>query len=307
VFYTVAINHYQQKKGGGDKNKIEALTQEAIRSYGYKLGSYRFGADNRYVHIEDGILYPSLSSIKGFSQRVADSLWQVWQEHEDAIHDFLDVLVFLNDQSTVNTTQISDLISVDYFSEYGSDGKLLDFLELFKELYGAKVISLKKAEKLHLDMDELGRFGKRTEKTVRNIDSLVLLRHYLERLQERKLPIRMKLKAEQKVLGVMNAKVPDADKSLFYVVDIEPKPKIVYASFYEIRSGILWDVKFWRSELERQDVIAGDLVYVGKLEQKVKRRPPTPEEEEKLKSSKWIPEPGSYETWAKSIRVMGEE
>lgn len=58
VFYEVAINHYQEKN---KKDKIDALVKEAIKFYGYKLGSYKFGLDNRKVTIDEKnkLIYPN--------------------------------------------------------------------------------------------------------------------------------------------------------------------------------------------------------------------------------------------------------
>lgn len=46
TFYEEAIRHYQLKN---KKDKIDALVKEAIKFWGYKLGDYEFGTDNRKV------------------------------------------------------------------------------------------------------------------------------------------------------------------------------------------------------------------------------------------------------------------
>ena len=79
TFYEVAINHYQEKN---KKDKIDALVKEAIKFWGYKLGDYEFGADNRKVTIneENKLIYPNLSSVKGFGEGVDDTLYELGQK-----------------------------------------------------------------------------------------------------------------------------------------------------------------------------------------------------------------------------------
>ena len=53
--------------------------KEAIKFWGYKLGDYEFGADNRKVTINEKnmIIYPNLSSVKGFGEGVVNTLYEL--------------------------------------------------------------------------------------------------------------------------------------------------------------------------------------------------------------------------------------
>lgn len=110
TFYEVAINHYQEKN---KKDKIDSLVKEAIRFWGYKLGDYEFGADNRKVTIneENKLIYPNLSSVKGFGEGVVNTLYEL---RKNEYKSFTEVLKALTSNS-INKTIINKLIRLNYF------------------------------------------------------------------------------------------------------------------------------------------------------------------------------------------------
>ena len=105
TFYEEAIRHYQLKN---KKDKIDALVKEAIKFWGYKLGDYEFGTDNRKVNIneENKIIYPNLSSIKGFGEGVAETLYRLGNEKYNT---FIDVITALLSNS-ISKTIVDKLI-----------------------------------------------------------------------------------------------------------------------------------------------------------------------------------------------------
>ena len=120
TFYEVAINHYQEKN---KKDKIDALVKEAIKFYDYKLGTYEFGTDNSTVTIDEEkkLIYPNLSSIKGFGEGVSKTLYELGQKQ---YKDFVEVLTALFSNS-INKTIVDKLIKIDYFRKYGDINTLL--------------------------------------------------------------------------------------------------------------------------------------------------------------------------------------
>ncbi len=166
TFYEVAINHYQEKN---KKDKIDALVKEAIKFYDYKLGNYEFGTDNRTVTIDEEkkLIYPNLSSIKGFGEGVSQTLYELGQKQ---YKDFVEVLTALFSNS-INKTIVDKLIKIDYFRKYGDINTLLVITKYYDVLYGAKTISKDKAEKNGLPFKLLSKYGNETAKQFNKIDS----------------------------------------------------------------------------------------------------------------------------------------
>lgn len=268
TFYEVAINHYQEKN---KKDKIDALVKEAIKFYGYKLGNYEFGADNRTVTIneEKKLIYPNLSSIKGFGEGVSETLYELGKKE---YKDFVEVLNTLFTNS-INKTIVDKLIKIDYFKKYGDINKLLTITKYYDVLYGAKTISKDKAEKNNLPFELLSKYGNETAKQFNKIDSSGLLNELIGEIPYRELTLKEKLDNQREVLGIVTDYDPNADKRLYYVSELDVKKSVVNIALYEIFSGKTREVKMWTSQYNKNPFILGNVLYVISLDKKHKKEP----------------------------------
>lgn len=268
TFYEVAINHYQEKN---KKDKIDALVKEAIKFYGYKLGNYEFGADNRTVTIneEKKLIYPNLSSIKGFGEGVSQTLYELGQKE---YKDFVEVLNILFANS-VNKTIVDKLIKIDYFKKYGDINTLLAITKYYDVLYGAKTISKNKAEKNDLPFELLSKYGNETAKQFNKINSMGLLNELIGEIPYRELTLKEKLDNQREVLGIVTDYAPNADKRLYYVSDLDVKKSVVNISLYEIYSGKTREVKMWTSQYNKNPFDIGNILYIISLDKKLKKEP----------------------------------
>jgi DNA polymerase III, alpha subunit len=127
-FYEVLLQHYSEKK---DKHKISLLKQEMQKAFGIKDGGYKFRFDNRtYVADEKkNIIYSDLSSVKYMNTKVAEELYALKDNQYDT---FTDLLVDIEEKTSVNSRQLEILIKLNYFSEFGGNNELLEILNVFK-------------------------------------------------------------------------------------------------------------------------------------------------------------------------------
>ena len=267
-FYEEAINHYQEKN---KKDKIDALVKEAIKFYGYKLGDYEFGADNRTVTIneEKRLIYPNLSSIKGFGEGVSETLYQLGQKE---YADFIEVISTLAENS-INKTIVDKLIKINYFKKYGDVNTLLTITKLYEVLNGAKTISKEKAEKHNLSFELLSKYGNETKMQFNKVDSQGLLNELITNIPYRELTLKEKLDNQREVLGIVTEYDPNADKRLYYVSVLDVKKSIVNIGLYEIYTGKTREVKMWISQYNRNPFEIGDVLHIISLEKKNKKEP----------------------------------
>lgn len=268
TFYEVAINHYQEKN---KKDKIDALVKEAIKFYGYKLGNYEFGTDNRTVTIneEKKLIYPNLSSIKGFGEGVSQTLYELGQKE---YKDFVEVLSTLFANS-INKTIVDKLIKIDYFKKYGDINTLLAITKYYDVLYGAKTISKDKAEKNGLPFELLSKYGNETAKQFNKIDSVGLLNELIGEIPYRELTLKEKLDNQREVLGIVTDYDPNADKRLYYISELDVKKSVVNIGLYEIYSGKTREVKMWTSQYNKNPFGLGNILYIISLDKKHKKEP----------------------------------
>lgn len=128
-FYEVAINHYQLKD---NKEKIDDLLREAKKFYGYKIGDYKYGDDNRKVNVNDEnkIIYPNMTSIKNMQKVVPNILYSMKEnKYEDIMYVFKDIL-----NTEINKKSVDILIKINYFSDFGDINYILNQLEIYKEM-----------------------------------------------------------------------------------------------------------------------------------------------------------------------------
>ena len=299
-FYEVAINHYQQTN---KKEKINALIEESIKFYGYKMGDYKFGKDNRTVTVdkENKIIYPNLSSVKGFGEGVVEILYEFGQKKYSSFVDVLNSLI----SNSVNKTIINKLIRINYFSEYGDVNTLLHITSFYDLIYGIKQISKEKAEKNNISFDVLKKYGHETEKQFNKIDSVGLLNDLISNIHYKGLSIKERLDNQHDVLGIINIVEPNVNKRIYYVSELEVLKSVTNIKLYEIYSGKTRDVKMWTSQYNKEPFDETDLLYIISLEKKNKKEP-TGEINPATGKKIYKDVPDKFEYWLKKFVIKDD-
>ena len=300
TFYEEAIRHYQLKN---KKDKIDALVKEAIKFWGYKLGDYEFGTDNRKVNIneENKIIYPNLSSIKGFGEGVAETLYRLGNEKYNT---FIDVITALLSNS-ISKTIVDKLIRINYFKKYGDINTLLSIMSYYDLLYGIKQISKEKAEKNNISLAVLKEYGHETEKQFNKVDSIGLLNYLISQIPFKELTLKETLDNQRGILGIVNIVVPTINKRIYYVSELDVKKSIVNISLYEIYSGKTRTVKMWTSAYNRDPFSEGSILYITSLEKKNKKEP-TGEVNPKTGKKIYKEVPDKFEYWLGKFVVKND-
>lgn len=125
-FYETYLNILNKK---GDKDRLNAFKQEAEHYFNIAFPPFRYKQDNRSIILdkEHNAINNALSSIKGYSDIIAEALYQCSIEAND---DFISVLKWLDNHS-IKSAKIIPLIKIGYFNEYGNENSLLKFIEFW--------------------------------------------------------------------------------------------------------------------------------------------------------------------------------
>lgn len=300
TFYEVAINHYQEKN---KKDKIDALVKEAIKFWGYKLGDYEFGADNRKVTIneENKLIYPNLSSVKGFGEGVVDALYELGQKEYGT---FINVLTALFSNS-INKTIVNKLIRINYFKKYGDVNTLLEITRYYVLLNGAKQIAKDKAEKNNLPFDVLAKYGNETAKQFNKLDSDKIINELISKIPYRELTLKERLDNQREVLGIVSDSDSKVSKCLYYVSELDIKKYIVNVYLFEIYSGKTRNVKMWTSQYNRNPFDLGSILYIISLEKKNKKEP-TGEINPQTGKKIYKEVPDKFEFWLSKFAIKND-
>lgn len=297
TFYEVAINHYQQKN---KKDKINALIEESIKFYGYKLGDYKFGNDNRTVTVDEKnkLIYPNLSSVKGFGEGVVNTLYELGLKEYSS---FIDVLTALTSNS-INKTIINKLIRINYFDNYGDVNTLLQITTYFDLINGIKQMSKEKAIKNNIPFECLKKYGHETEKQFNKIDSVGLLNELVSNIEYKELSLKEKIDNQHEILGIINIVDPETNKRMYYVSELEELKTVTNITLYEIYSGKTRQVKMWTNQYNKEPFDETDILYIISLEKKNKKEP-TGEINPKTGKKIYADVPDKFEYWLKKFIV----
>ena len=272
-FYEVAINHYQDKN---KKDKVEALTKEAIKFFNYKMGEYKFGIDNRTVTVDDDkkIIYPSLSNIKGFGKQVAESLYLMGR---NKYKTFIDIIADIQGKG-INRSVLISLIKLDYFSEYGKSQYLIDVVDIYDKYSSCKQINKNKLNELKLDENILKKYSnKETKSLYKEIDTQGLIDELIKKVDNKDIQLKEKIATELELLGYVSTKLDSLQEDLYYVLQIDEyknkKSNTYYPTLYNIKTGeeIKYKVSDYLTYMD-YPFIVGDVIKIEKEHKQNKKK-----------------------------------
>lgn len=296
-FYEVLLQHYTDK---GNKGKVVALKDEMKRAFGISEGHYKFRNDHRKFTADkdNKVIYPSLSSVKGIGDNVAEELYAL---RDCKANSFIELLVLLENTS-INSSQLETLIKLNFFSEFGDVNTLLKINAMYVNVYNRKQFAKNKLEQLGVP-EELCRkhCTKETAKTFTGVDTKALLEDMIKELDLGTSSLDL-IRYEYECLGYVYTVDPSINKRTYLVTAVEQKKTIVNATLYEIWTGSTRTVKMWSSQYSKEPFTEGQFIKLYAIDKKNKREPSDKFDENGKRI--WIAVPDSYEYWIKQYEVV---
>lgn len=288
-FYETAINHYQKK---GNKNKIKELTNESIRAYGYRLGEYRFGQDNRQVNIDEAkkIIYPNLNSVKDIQNSAPIILYNLRDEHPETLWNMFELLssaiIGEETRTKINKKTLDILIKIDYFADYGDINYILAYKEMYDKFSSSKTINKDKLTDFENNCIQ-GYFGKETEKQYKDIDNKGFVENLMNKMQISKASIYDKINYQVNFLGTTHIIIPEEEPNAYVIIekDVDKYNRLWY-TLYKLNNGETAKYKVNKKWAETHPFEKGDsILAVLKTQNKRKKV-----------NNKWIEDAENQET-----------
>ena len=264
-YYTVTLNYYN-----GDEDRTKKLTEE-LKYFGIKLEKprFRYSKEGYFFDKETNTIYKGTSSIKYLNKQVSDYLYSLRDMEFDSFSSFL---IELDRNRTVDSRQMTILITLQFFAEFGKNKKLLDVFNLFKEIC--------QKERKNISKDTLPALGitddmvkshceKETAKQYMKIDAEAILKEYESKCDNVDLPIKEQMKYENEVLGYLSGTYPYIPKRYCYVTEIDTKysPKV---NLYCLNNGKMVSCKISKFVFEKDKIKKGDILECIKFDKKNK-------------------------------------
>ena len=196
-------------------------------------------------------LYKGCSSVKFLSSDMAEQLYAMRDQHFESFTDLLSVF-------PGNSKQLSILIRLGYFSEFGGSLRLLKSAELYDKYNGKKVL---KKEKLELPVEIVEKYAKSsTEKQYRFDEEgmTAMLSELCSLVPDEQLPILAQIDAQKNFLGYIDLVDPTKPtKAVILEVNTKYTPKL---SLYRLYDGQTISVKLKKKDYESNPVASGMII-----------------------------------------------
>jgi DNA polymerase III subunit alpha len=313
-FLTTILNVMKDEKVG----KIVAFAKKND----YKIEPIKFGKSKGLYALnrEEKSVYKGISSIKFCNAKIADELFELYQNNQYDTDKFHLLVRDILDYTSANKSQMEILIRLDFFREFGEKEVLLEIYMCMSDSkkadterypdFADKVVIERKVSKKKGIVTEKEKTIKRplkysntlAEKTI--IQRLENIADYEEAVRQnppRKIELYEQIAFEKEKLGYTESKYPMVSSELALVLDIQNIKFTPKLTLYKVKTGEEFVVKvnkkkFWNYNNE-PNLYIGDLIRVIHLG----------EEDGWLKDGKtWVRNPNVQEFHLYSCEVIRE-
>lgn len=163
-------------------------------------------------------IYKGIQSIKYCNAQIAEELMKLSQDKQYI--DFIDLLVDIQEKTSVNSRQLEILTGLNFFSDFGGNAYLLDIINLFNKFYNVKQIKKDKMPELGLDefiMQKIS--GKETAKLYKDIDWKQLITLLSTKIENKNYSVIEQMKFEKEYLEYIDCVYTKAPDDLYVVID----------------------------------------------------------------------------------------
>ena len=303
-FGTACLNTWTRKK---KSDKINDTTRY-INSINIKIKppKFRYSKAEYFMDKETNSIYKGIESIKYLNSEVAESLYSL---KDNQYNSFLDLLIDIHEKGIkMNSRQMSILISIDFFSEFGKSQKLFDILEIFDTIYIKQqnskqgLVTFNKKKEMKYSVDIISKFAeKETDNQIKVAKAYELCNYLIDNeIKDFEMPSVDKVITYFSTMGTCDYIFEDYMSSICIVVDIITKYKVKRALLYNISSGKTIEVRIGEGIYELQQFKQYDVVNILHLFQKPKKKQVEVEVEDKNGNvsikKKWQPT-GEFELY----------
>lgn len=260
------LKHCTEK---GDSKKIALIVQEMRKHKGIQMTPAKFGQDSRdwFIDKDHSCISQSLSSVKYISHQNADALYEIKDIQFDT---FVDLLRYLQMNTSINTRQILALINIGYFERFGKRKKLLT---LFNEFFFGK--------------NKLTKIVKSYEKRLES------LRMQENQIEDEDIDINDVVRWENQLLGMCFSRSTSAPANAYLVQEVDDTYSL-RIKLYSLSRGTSGVIRMRKQNYERSKFKPQDILFIdaGRNRQKYS-----------FKDGKRMPIAGEFEYWVESYHI----
>ena len=200
----------------------------------------------------NGTVWLGTNTMKGFGKNVAIALNELHKKH---CNNFSEFLIEANQNANIDKSQLEILIKLNWFENFGNNGKLLQMYNLFNNIYGRKVFS---KDKCYIPHEIMVQYSKETEKQYREVNSNGLLSFMCDSIHNYSLPLETMLQTQSEVCGYVSYCDPSkVNVGVVMDVNCQYTPKF---QIHRIDNGETVTVKLKKRMYEQNPIPVGSII-----------------------------------------------
>lgn len=194
-YFTVVLTMYAD-----DIDRTSKLIEE-LSYFGITIHPIKFGKSGSDYTMDKGnnVIYKGVSAVKFLNAQIGEELLEL---SKNKYGSFIDLLKDIKEKTSINSKQLTILIALNYFEDFGENDYLLKVVDVYDKFSTAKVIAKNKLESLGISEYLMSKYAsKETKSQYREIDNEGLIAELCSKIENKALSITEQVKFEIEYLG----------------------------------------------------------------------------------------------------------
>lgn len=212
-YYTCTLSLYAD-----DMDRTSKLIAE-LPYFNIKLEPIKFGKSGADYTMdkESNTIYKDIKSVKYCNAQIAGELMEL---SKNKYSSFIDLLKDIKDKTSINSKQLTILIKLNFFSDYGKNKYLLNVVDIYDKFANVKVLAKSKMEQLGISDYLMVKYAeKETKSQWRGIDNDGLINELCGRLKDESLNVVAQVKADIEFLSYTDYVNADMSDDYYIVTE----------------------------------------------------------------------------------------
>lgn len=247
------------------------MKMASIKNIKINPPKFRYSKGGCYPNRTTNSIYKGIGSIKYCNEQIGEEMYAL---RENQYTSFLEVLVDLFNKTSIDMRQLSILIKLNFFNEFGKSKYLLNVLNIFTEIYNKK--QFKKSNIPHpLTTALLNKYSNKiSDKLFKDINMVGMIQELTSNLDKSEsLPIKEIIETELEYVGYISYINEDYKDNIMLVTDIKiNRWGTPYISLYKLNDGSVAEIKvdkqyYKNKPLDKLDIISVNIDLKNKKRQ----------------------------------------
>ena len=232
-YYSVVLSLYSD-----DMERTAKLIDE-LKYLNIKIEPIKFGKSGSQYTLdkENNKIYKGIASVKYCNDQIAEELLEL---SKNKYNNFVELLHDIHNHTSVNSRQLTILIGLDFFSDFGQNKYLMEISDLYDKFATVKQIKKDKMEELGLTEYLMQKYAeKETAKMYKDIDNVGLITELCERLENKSMSVVDQVKFEKEYLEYVVYTNPKVHPSFYIVTNYKTykETRKPYCVMHNIKTG----------------------------------------------------------------------